>query len=355
MPEPSPPKPRILVVGASDRAVATLLPAIHCLAGELELAGLWDPNSERLAAATWLWKHCPASDRLEGFDRSRVDLVAVTLPVAEVPDILRQLLEGGMAGVKLLLDVPALACRDLPRYCRQFAAVGVLQASPLLPTVRAARTLVAAGKIGTPQKLWLQHDCDLPDAIALARAFAGGLPVRYGRAAAFGPHAREYALGFPNGFQTSILGPCDYLMGRFALAGSAGLIVDYPLGASSTTQIGCAFEGEFFRGITVDGDLQPLGPRDWEFYDRLPYPRLPDDSLQALLTIRALMEVLHAAYQDDWSGVYSWRDGLYDARLLAFLEGASRWYDPLASQHRSLLGFGATRVLPAIEGMLARP
>ncbi len=360
VPDPSTSRAGVLVAGATARARDALLPALYCLAGELALVGLWDDDADRRQAAR-TWSCCPLVGCLAECDWERVDLVAVTVPPPELPAVLQALGQCPVAGKTLLLDERALAQQNLhcSREFEKFAAVRVLQAGPELPNLRVARDLVATGKIGKPQKLWLQHNGRPESAIAIARAFAGRAPVGAARVETFGPSSsgsgwREYALQFAGGFRASILEPCDFEMGRFALVGTEGAIVDYPLAAPNTLQIGCAFDGEFFRGITVNGDLQPLGPRDWEFCDRLPYARLGDDSLQALLVVRGLMEALHCASTSASAGGQgdSWHESLYNLVLLAALERFSVWRDPLAAmaeaQRASLLGF----VLPAVARWL---
>ncbi|MEO0949413.1 MAG: hypothetical protein AAFY11_14970 [Cyanobacteria bacterium J06641_5] len=349
------PKPvsnaNLLIIGTDRYAQETLLPAVYCLAGEFEWVGLAGSEPEQRNYLAARWENCTVVDRLDACDWPAIDIVALAEPLERVPAVLQELAQYPVAKTILLLEPPILP-RDRLQACQYFPAFqAVCAAADCLawPNLRVARELIAAGKIGTPQKLWLQNSSDRRDATTIARSFAAGAPVSFARAETFGPNdCHEYHLQFPRGFRANILEPYDAEVGRFAIIGTAGAIVDYPLYTPNTIQIGYAFEGVRFRGITVDGDLQPIDARDWAFLDRLPYGHLPNTSLQGLLKIRGLMEVIHSLWSRDPAYSYSWRDALYDAML----PQASIWWDPLAPAGHSLLQAFYSRWLPPAQRAL---
>lgn len=334
-------KTNLLIIGSDRYAQETLLPAVYCLAREFEWIGLAgsDPGQRDYLASRW--ENCKPVEAISDLDWSGIDLVALAEPLECVPDVLQDLAQYPVTNAILLLEPPILPRAHLQacRYFQAFKSVHAALDCLAWPNLRVARELIAAGKIGTPQKLWLQNSGDRRDAIAIARSFAAGAPVSLARAESFGPKndCHEYQLQFPQGFRVSILEPYDAEVGRLAIFGSTGAIVDYPLCTPDTIQIGYAFEGVRFRGITVNGDLQPIDTRDWAFLERLPYGRLPDTSLRGLLKIRGLMEVLHGLRSGDPTYSYSWRDALYDAMLPQVLQQTPIWWEPLAPAGRSLL------------------
>lgn len=354
---PTPAKTKILVIGTNRYAREVLLPAIYCSIREFEWVGLCGGDPEERALLVARWEDCPVVDRLDACDWAAIDVVAVAEPLERVPDVLQQLVQFPVARTILLLEPPMLPGDRLAacRYFSAFRAVYALADCLGWPHLRAIRNLIAAGKIGTPQKLWLQNSGDRRDTVAIARRFAVGAPVARARRENIGPDGFwDYTLQFSEGFCANILEPYDAEVGRLAIAGSAGTIVDYPLWVPNTIQIGYAFEGERFRGITIDGDLQPIDARDWAFCDRLPYARLPDASLVTLLRIRGLMEVLHGLLAGDATYCYPWREAIADGLLLDVLQRTPLWWDPLAPAGRSLLQDLGSRGLTALQGLRRR-
>ena len=347
------PTAKVLLIGTDRYAREMLLPAIYCLVRAFEWVGFYGEDLEQRDFLAARWEHCTVVDRLDDLDWPALNMVALAEPLERVPERLQQLAQYPVANTVLLLEPPILpsdrlqACQYLQAFKAAYAAADCLA----WPHVRVARELIAAGKIGTPQKLWLQNSGDRRNAMIIARAFAAGAPASIARRIAFGPNNNwhEYKLQFPQGFQANILEPYDDEVGRFAIAGSAGAIVDYPLCAPDVIQIGYAFEGIRFRGITINGDLQPIDARDWAFLDRLPYSYLPDTSLQALLRIRGLMEILHSLQGGDPAYCYDWREALYDAMLLQVLQKTSIWWDPFAPSGRSLLRALCSQWLPSLQ------
>jgi hypothetical protein len=250
-----------------------------------------------------------------------------------------------------------------------------------LPQFQVVRRLIEQGAIGELRKIWLFHSGYRYHAIASLRSLVSRQHVLQYRTLRYATNQSEVSLRFPNGVEATILEPYAFDgMGTFMVAGTTGIIADYPLGHPKAKHLGFSMEknaearpnpearsqaGDMYRGqrlvgMTVDGELYPgfgfPGSRgdalDQQFRDALPYSLMADTSCKNLLKIRGLMQLFVGATspqgeggrQIDASGEnhldfqYPVVDGLYDALLTKYLMPRfSRFSDPFAPMNTSVL------------------
>ena len=204
---------RIVLVGAGERARATLIPAIHASASRVELAAVC-ARSERTIELLGGRFRTPTS-LLADVDLSGVDAVVVSVGTKSVPGLLAELADRGGSGTTLMLDTPVLDPSNLraARLFERFRAVLASEDNYCLPLYVLARRLLDEGRVGRLQRAYLFHSGYRHHALA-ALGRLTGTRARRVSVDRSNRWCAEVHVAFPGGVRALVVEPRRYDIGR---------------------------------------------------------------------------------------------------------------------------------------------
>jgi predicted dehydrogenase len=341
---------KTLVIGSGSRVKTTIIPALNCLSQKFKITGVYSRSQQSLEDLEKVW-NLKTSNNLKDFDFPDIQLIIVAITTTNIPQVLAQLCEYDLKDKILMLDTPVLSSiKHL--YClnkfKKFKQVLVSEDCIALPQFLIAKDLIEQGKIGQLKKIWLFHSGYKFHGIALLRSLVSQQHILKTKTTHYGEKRFEFLIEFPNSVTATVIEPRDYNIGRFMIAGSKGIITDYPLNSSENIEIGYAFQDQKLQGLTINGVLQEHNALDQAFYQNLCYEKLPKFTLMNLMKIRGLMEILDSLEQEESPFQYQVSDGLYDAILSIAISRLAFWYDILALFNSSVIKFLFINILPKI-------
>lgn len=343
-------KKALLLIGSGGYIQQTVLPALMVLAQQFSVKGLINKSGATPTAITQMIPTLRASADLASIDFASIDIIFVCIPHLSVPALLNKMSGLSLSHITLIVCTPVLGIKDGHYRSRfkSFKQTLAFENAFCLPPVVLAKRLIDEGKIGKLKKVYLNHSGYRYHGMALIRSLYNGAYPSYGRTLSFGQYF-EYSLKFPGGRHATMLQPKDHAAGYFMLAGSKGIISDHPLQAKNTLVINSLQdETGLFAGLSLNGQPQPLCTLDQLFIDRLPYSRLPDNSLFRQLHIRGAVEIFDACYRNDKTCLYDHSETIYDNVLATLLERVGFWFEPLARFKWSLTRWLYVNVWPLL-------
>jgi hypothetical protein len=210
-----------------------------------------------------------------------------------VPGVLDELAARGGGGLTVMIDTPVLEPADLAaaKGFERFRSVLASEDNFALPLFVLARRLVDDGRIGRLRKAYLFHSGYRHHALAALRRLMGTRPRRVSvdRSSRW---SADVHVTFPDGVRATIVEPRRYEIGRTLIAGSEGLLADYPLDHSRAIHVGYRTDQGRFLGLTVDDEPVPATEGDEAFAAALDGAPLEDGSLMGQMKVRAAMEIL---------------------------------------------------------------
>ena len=330
---------RVLVVGAGKRAEETIIPALLCLEGSAEIAGVWARSARKLSlyggGFTVQTETGPGA-----FDLAEVDTIAVAVTRSEVPKVLRALARHDTAHIALMLDTPVMNPGHLAatKAFRRFRRVVCSEDAIALPPVTAARRVIEAGSIGRVRSITFFHSGWRNHALASARSLIGmRRPTRI-RVSRWNPKWTEARIRFSGGIRASVIQPHIHGNGRLLVVGDRGAICDYRSERSEATEIGYLVEDGVYRGVTIGGE-RVSSDRDESLFENLPRSGLPNPSLDNMFKIRGFMELVATVHDPD-SLQYDPYEAIYDHQSFRFAEQLPVFADLRLGARRSLFGGG---------------
>jgi hypothetical protein len=345
--EPTAATRTVLLVGAGRRVRNNWLPAIDRLDSRVELAGLWSRTRASAEAAAGPWS-APVVDQLSDVLGS-VDTVMVSVATPAVSGILEQLLPEA-SRLRLVLDTPVFGDpRHLValRLLRRFKQVLVAEDYAQYPQWVLTRQAIAAGLIGEPRHVRLDHSGFRYHGLALIRSVFGYPFARRMRRRRDGAFTRLDFM-FGAGRAGTILEPYEAARGTTVVTGSDGVIAAGP----GTPLVN--------PGRLPVHTIEPVGrPTAPEAFDLGPHtialPELPalleadvpDRTVFNALKTCGLLRILEGLWSDN-PPAYGYRDALYDHLTTAWLRAAPGAVDPLAAARRNFVGLieTAARIRP---------
>jgi predicted dehydrogenase len=343
----APRRQRVLVVGAGKRVQETALPALICLDGDVEIAGVWARTSRKLklygGGFTVQTETGP-----EAYDLSQIDTVIVAVTRSQVPSVLRSLSKFDTGHVALMLDTPVLDVGHLgaTRMFKRFARVVCSEDSIALPPIAAAKRLIDQGTIGRLRSVQLFHSGWRNHALASVRFLTGMHTPSRITVRQWNQKWSETRLRFPGGVRAAVVQPHVHGNGRVLVAGDRGAIVDYATDRSDATEIGYVVEDGVYRGVTVNGE--PVDSElDRRLYENMPRNELPNPTLDNMFKIRGFMELVRAVHDRTSPFAYEALDAIYDHQSMRLAERLPAFVDVRLGGKRSLFRAGlraATRL-----------
>jgi hypothetical protein len=223
---------RILLVGAGRRVQNNFLPSLACLKDRFEIVGIHSRTPSRLAPVANQWG-VPAVERLEDFDLSGIDAVAVSVPTAQNGPVLARLAARAET-LDLVIDTPiawnTAEISNCAPFLETFKSVTVAEDYMNFPRFALARQVVRQGLIGELLSLTLNNIGYLYHGLALIRSFVGfDRPTATWRRA-LGGHAAAVGYEFEGGFSAVVVGPYRrHAAGGLFVEGRTGIITEFPV------------------------------------------------------------------------------------------------------------------------------
>ena len=222
---------RVLLVGAGRRAQNNYLPILRYLATEFDVRGIHSRTQERLNDVAGRWD-VPAVASLGAIDPQAFDVVAVSVPTAQNPNVLRQLLAHA-AQLHLVIDTPIAANPrehgEIAPLLARFRSVTVTEDYMNFPPFTLLRQFAASGRIGQVRALTLNNIGFMYHGLALIRSFVGFGPVVAASRHQIGADAWVVSYEFPGEFRASVIGPYRrHTAGGLTLDGTDGTVTEFP-------------------------------------------------------------------------------------------------------------------------------
>jgi predicted dehydrogenase len=338
---------RVLVVGAGKRVQETVLPALICLGGDVEIAGVWSRTARKLelygGEFTVQTESGPGA-----YDLSQIDTIIAAVTRSQVPSVLRSLSGFDTGHIALMLDTPVLDVGHLgaTRMFKRFARVVCSEDSIALPPIATAKRLIDEGAIGALRSVQLFHSGWRNHALAAVRFLAGMRTPSRITVRQWNQKWSETRFRFPGGIRAGVVQPHVHGNGRVLVVGDRGAIVDYVTDRSDATEIGYLVEDGFYRGVTVNGE--PVDSElDRRLHETLPRHGLPNPTLDNMFKIRGFMELVRAVHDETSPFSYEAFDAIYDHQSMRLAERLPAFVDVRLGGKRSLFTAGlraATRL-----------
>jgi predicted dehydrogenase len=334
---------RVLVVGAGRRVEETIVPALMCLTGDVEVVGVWARRSRKLSfyggEFTVQTETSPAA-----FDLSQVDSIIVAVTRAQVPAVLAALAPYQTGHIALMLDTPVLDPGDFAatRAFRRFRRVVSSEDAIALPPVATARDILQRGDIGELRSVCLFHSGWRNHALASLRSFVGMRRPSRITVRRWNPKWSETRVRF-GGVRASVIQPHVHGNGRLLVVGERGAIVDYETDRSDAIRIGYVVDGGVYRGSTIDGE-RVESERDERFFTNLPRSGLPNPTLDNMFKIRGFMELVAEVNQERPGLAYDAYDSIYDHQAMRLAERLPAFVDVALPGGRSVFDGGIRAV-----------
>ncbi len=328
-------KLRVLVVGAGRRVQGNFLPVLRALDAQFSILGVHARTAARLQPVADRWG-VPAVATLAGASLEAADVVALSVPTAQNPVVLRALLPQA-ARLSVVIDTPIAWTRQelaatAPLLAR-FRRVVVTEDYMNFPEYALARQAVAAGLIGTPTALTLTNTGYLYHGLALIRSFVGfRRAVRTWRRRV-GGMTTLVGYRFPGGFEACVIGPYRrHSTGGFLLEGTAGAITQFPadLGAATASRPVHLLAPRRDAAGRLDGyaiGALDLIPAELAAMHEMPFDDKSDLNLQRGC---GLASVFRSLIQDDGlNTAYGAENAFYDSFISRLAERGRLPIDPL--------------------------
>jgi hypothetical protein len=211
-----------------------------------------------------------------------------------------------------MLDTPVLRLRGLhaARRFKAFNRVLATEDNIALPPFRLARKLIDEGAIGELQEIYFFHNGYKHHAMAGLKMLAAA-KIRQIVDRKYHGKLRQKQITFDNGVSAIMYEPRDYSDCKFLLKGSRGAIADYDYPTAALRRIGYLVDGEFYRGLTLNGEPLRPSPLDRLYLDGV-HRDLHDASIMSTLKIRGLMELLVEALEERSPFQYSASEAICD-------------------------------------------
>ncbi|MFT5164512.1 MAG: hypothetical protein ACI9FJ_003114 [Alteromonadaceae bacterium] len=344
-------KHRLLLIGSGGYIQQTVLPALTVLAQQYELIGLVNRSGNKPDGLQAMAPELKVDKQIDCFDLANTDIIFVCIPPEALPALLKQLAHLPTEHITLVVTTPVFNISD-SHFCSLFSSfkqVLAFENAFCLPPFIAAQKLLSQDKIGQLKKINLNHSGFRYHALALIRSLYKGKQLLHGRSIAFGRY-QEYNFKFSDKCYASIVEPRDYDAGSFMLAGTKGIICDYPLNAHNVYVISYQQNNQgLFTGLLINGQLQQANALDKLFKEKLPYASLPDNSLFRQLHIRGAVEVFNALHQDNLDYLYQHNETLYESFLLRIMQRLGFWFEPLAIFRLPLIKWAYIKLWPRLK------
>jgi len=325
---------RVLVLGAGERVVEDVLPALFALSDRYQVVDVFARSRRPLEVAGRVLETRDVRTLGEG-DLAAADLVYVAVSKDSVPRVLRRFAEWDKSRVELLLDTPVLLFKHLGalRLLQGWRAVSVAEDCTRLPWLDTVR-LAQRAWLGELTRVELHHAAWRYHAFALLKTLFDGAPVRSARQRRQGDGSRV-DLRFAGGRSASLLEPRDYARGHWRLHGRGGVLTDATSERVATARLLPLVEGGLVTGFAIGEQQTVLSRRESQLLGAA-----ATDATVTQLTAGCkrvgLMRML--AGLDAGQGGWPLAEGLDDMALDYLLERAGRYLATPVSSLRSPLG-----------------
>jgi hypothetical protein len=302
---------RVVVIGAGDRVIGAILPALWCLRDRFAIQAVV-ARSRRTIVTGGGALELATVDSLSAVDFSSVDLVVVAATTSNVPNIIGQLTRRTAA--TLMLDTPVVLPSGLPalRKLGQFRRVLVAEDTLALPPYALARRLVEDGAIGSLRRILFFHCGYKYHALASLKLLAGARRVTRISDHRYASKLRIKDIELDNGVHAVMHEPRDYAIGKFVLEGDNGAIADYDLAWSRVRRISYDLDGPIYRGLRLDGEAVATVELDDRYRSSIG-AWVPDATPMNTMKIRGLIDLLAAAFHERSPLHYAAGDAVADA------------------------------------------
>ena len=332
-------KTRVLLIGAGRRVQNNFLPALHCLAADLELVGIHARTTERLLPLAQRWG-VRAFTRLQDVDFSTVDVVAISIPTSQNAVVLRSLAPYS-ARLAVVIDTPIAWTRSelgaCDRALRNFKRVLVTEDYMNFPPFALLRRAVSDGLIGSLEGITLYNIGFLYHGLALIRSFGSFRRVKSAWCRNAGSLCNVVAYSLQGGYRGIVVGPYrKHTAGGITLEGTKGVLTDFQGDASFASGGGrpvyCLTahreSDRLLSGFSIDA---PKG----EYELSLPQIRamaaldFPDKSDLNLLRGCGLIRVFQALHEpENLNNAYGPANALYDSFVPRIAQRGLLPFDP---------------------------
>jgi hypothetical protein len=220
---------RVLIIGAGRRVQNNFLPSLYCLRDHFEVAGVHARTPEKVIDVSDRWG-VTAVLSLDTVDWSRIDVVAVSVPVSQNPVVLQQLAPHAHR-LCLVIDTPvATSLQELvacEKNLANFKKVIVTEDYMNFPLFKMTRQALSDGIIGRPGSVTLLNLGYFFHGLALIRSLSNFSPVWRTRVEQVGSFSWNIRYQLLDGFQACVVGPYrPDSNGGILVEGSEGIITE---------------------------------------------------------------------------------------------------------------------------------
>lgn len=313
---------KVLLIGSGGYVAETIVPALLVLTEQFEIVKVVNRSGQLSDSMQRLCPRLTATNDFNTIDFNQIDLIFICIPHLKVPQLLKSLIRHEVAHCDVFVATPVFGLRDLKhrKLFRYFNQVYAFENAFALPQFIVAKQLLEQGKIGQLRQVRLQHSGFRYHGFALIRHFFSGKTPSVIRAIGYGAY-QEYRFRFGAKQSAVMVEPRDFAVGQSLLAGSDGLICDYPLRGKNVFHIACITdERGVFKGMTVNDETIAEHRLQQRFDQYLPFDRLAEPSLFRQLHIYGAAVVFDGWHRQEQQYLYPSGETLFDNLWLTIAE-----------------------------------
>jgi hypothetical protein len=325
-------KQRFIVIGTGRFVEETILPALIVLNREIEIVSFINKSAKVSKKINTLLPNVPVTNKINEIDFSHIDFIFCCIPLSAVDNTIDKLIKAGAVRANLVLTTPVLPLTRLKKIksLQKFKATFAFEFTPFIKKFILANELINQNKIGKLKRIWLPHSGFLYHAMAQIRSLTSSNYPWYAKTYKYGKH-REYHLHFKQGITASIIEPRDYAVGTMMVAGTKGIICDYPLAAKNTYIM--------TNKVNTEGQLSGFKINELEiqetqleklFYENLPFDKLSNKTIDKQINILASVELFSRLIIAADERQFSIDDTITEHLLCRVVRKTPLYFDPLA-------------------------
>lgn len=296
-----------VVVGAGERVLGAVLPALGCLRSRFHVRDVVARSRKQISFGD----RAITTTTLDAVDFEGADLIVVAVSLSEIPRVVEVIATRAPNAV-LMLDTPVLPPSGLwtSRRFAAFRRVVVSEDNLALPPFLLARSLIEQGEIGTLQRIYFFHNGFKGHALASLKLLANASIDRI-IDRKFAGKRRQKTIEMANGVTAVMYEPRDYAIGKFMLVGDRGTIADFETEDASSIRLGYQVSDATYRGMTLRGAPLAESGLDSLYLQGIDaFARERD--LMLTMKIRGLMDLLVGALEEHSPYHYSPFDAISD-------------------------------------------
>lgn len=332
-------KKRFIIIGTGKFVEETILPSLIVLNEQIKIVTFVNKSAKLNKNIELLQPEVPVTNDLDSIDFSQIDFIFCCIPLNAVAKTIDKLTKAGAAQTNLIISTPTLPLTQLKRIktLHEFKATFSFEFTPFIKKFMLANELINQHKIGKLKRIWLPHSGFLYHAMAQIRSLTSNNYPWYAKTYKYGKH-REYHLRFRQGITASIIEPRDYAVGTMMIAGTKGIICDYPLASENSYRITNTINNKGrVSGFTINDKEVKETLLEQMFYENLPFDKLSNKTINKQINILASAELFNRLISGSNECRFSIDDTITEHLLCRLARKIPLFFDPLAFFGKSFI------------------